>query len=202
MKIVGSLTSPFVRLTRVVCAELGIEYELEVTQFFAKQTPQQAALVLSHNPLDKVPILVDGDWQVIDSRIIVKYLLKHGTVVGDFRADFPRDADEDNVLTIILGALDAGVLRFVMKATHPEIKLEEGYMARCKDKIEQGLTWLDKRKDLGASFGVTEAALICALEWFEKRNIYPWREFPNIVRLHAAYRDRPSLVATRIPESA
>jgi glutathione S-transferase len=202
MKIIGSLTSPFTRLTRVVCEELQIAYEQDVTQFYVKLSAEQDAAIASYNPLGKVPVLVDGDQRIIDSRVIVRYLLQRHKSNGDFRAEFPRNVQDENVLTVILGIIDAGVLRFVVKVSHPEINLDSGYMARCRDKIRQGLVWLEKNADFDGGFGVTEAALLCALEWFEKRNIYPWREFPNIVCVHAAYCDRPSMVATRIPDAA
>jgi glutathione S-transferase len=203
MKIIGSLTSPFVRFVRVVCEELNIPYEMEVTLPFNKMKEgKNDELIRAHNPLMKVPALIDGENEIVDSRIIVGYLTKHSAANANFRSGFPADLREENILTVILGVTDAGVLRFMMKASHPEIQLETGYMARSLERIKSGFQWLDRQPRLGQSFGVTEAALMSTLEWMKKRAVYDWNEFPNIVKMHKTYCERPSLVKTRIPESA
>ncbi len=201
MKIIGSLTSPFTRIVRTVCEELSIPYECEVTAFFKKLTKEQDDVIASHNPLMRVPILIDGETEILDSRMIVQYLLKHKNGATDFRIAFPANIQEDNILTVIYGVIDPGILRFVLAATHSEIKADEGYMARSLVRIGRGLAWLDKQPGFGQSFGVPEAMLVCGLEWFTKRNVYDWSGFPHLVKIHAAYKDRPSLVKTRIPEN-
>ena len=201
MKIIGSVTSPYTRLVRTVCDELGVAYELEVTPPFSKLTPEQEKRINSHNPLMRVPIFVDGDTEIMDSRIIVRYLLRRFVKDKGFGFGFPATPQDDNILTVILGVLDAGILRFVLKASHPEIADNAGYMSRSRARIKAGLEWLDGQTNLGQGFGVNEVALICGLEWFKKRNIFDWSGFASIVKTYDAYRDRPSLVKTRIPET-
>jgi len=201
IKIIGSLTSPFTRIVRVVSEELRIPYEFEVTAPFGKLDESQVRLISSHNPLMKIPILIDGSTEVLDSRIIVHYLLRQNKQQSDFRADFPRSPLEDNVLTVIYGIMDAGVLRFMLRASHPEIDSDIGYMSRSYNRIGHGLGWLENEPVLGQSFGVTEAALICGLEWFRKRDVYRWSAFPRISKVYDMYCERQSLAKTRIPES-
>jgi glutathione S-transferase len=70
MKLIGSLTSPYVRKVRIVLAEKKIEYE------FIVDNPWDAATIApQHNPLGKVPVLLMEDGSpLIDSRVIVDYL--------------------------------------------------------------------------------------------------------------------------------
>jgi glutathione S-transferase len=199
MKIIGSVTSPFTRAVRVACEELGIPHEFETTPPFAKLTPGQEAIIRTHNPLMKVPILIDGDMEILDSRVIIQHLLKHPSGSG-FAG--PENIPQENILTVIYGILDAGILRFILKTSHAEIDADKGYMARSLGRVRDGLAWLEKQPDLGRTFGVAEALLLCALEWIHKRDICAWNDLPGLVRIHEKFRDRPSLVKTRIPDAA
>ena len=53
MKLVGSLTSPFVRKVRIVLSEKRIVYDFDVDIPWESDTR-----VAEHNPLGKVPILI------------------------------------------------------------------------------------------------------------------------------------------------
>src|SRR3546814_9785566 len=70
MKLIGSLTSPYVRKVRVVMAEKKLEYDFVVEDVWAQDTSIQ-----THNPLGKVPcLLMDDNGSLFDSRVIVEYL--------------------------------------------------------------------------------------------------------------------------------
>ena len=69
MKLIGSLTSPYVRKVRVVMAEKKLDYQLALEDVWGSDA------ILKSNPLGKVPCLVmDGQDAVFDSRVIVEYL--------------------------------------------------------------------------------------------------------------------------------
>src|SRR5690606_23167528 len=53
MKLIGSLTSPYVRKVRVVMAEKKLDYKLELENVWSADTQIQ-----KYNPLGKVPCLV------------------------------------------------------------------------------------------------------------------------------------------------
>ena len=70
MKLVVSLTSPYARKIRVVLAEKGLPFELEVDIPWLADTR-----VPVYNPLGKVPALVADDGEVwFDSPVIAEYL--------------------------------------------------------------------------------------------------------------------------------
>lgn len=194
MKILGSQTSPFVRLTRVLCLELGLAFELDVTPPFTQMTPDDIAHIKSINPLMKVPALVDGDQTVLDSRIIAYYLL--GKKSAKSAIKFPLSIEEENILTVIYGIIDAGILRFIMAQNN--IDMNGAYMKKSLERINAGLEYLDAHPALGKNFGLCEIALVCGLEWFTKRDIVAWNHFDNLHKIHEQYKDKESLLQTRI----
>jgi glutathione S-transferase len=70
MKLLGSLTSPYVRKTRIVLAEKKIDCEFVIDN----GGPDGSGLA-AHNPLCRVPVLVLEDGGTLfDSRVVVEYL--------------------------------------------------------------------------------------------------------------------------------
>ena len=70
MKLIGSVTSPYVRKVRVVMAEKKLDYQFITEDVWSAQTQIHVS-----NPLGKVPCLVmEGGEAVFDSRVIVEYL--------------------------------------------------------------------------------------------------------------------------------
>ena len=69
MKLIGSLSSPYVRKVRIVMAEKKLEFQ------FVQEDVWNSDAILQSNPLGKVPCLVmEGGEAVFDSRVIVEYL--------------------------------------------------------------------------------------------------------------------------------
>ncbi len=69
MKLIGSLTSPYVRKVRIVMAEKKLDYQHELEDVWASDK------IMASNPLGKVPCLVlPGGEAIFDSRVIVEYL--------------------------------------------------------------------------------------------------------------------------------
>ncbi len=69
MKLIGALTSPYVRKVRIVMAEKKLDYQFELEDVWKTET------ILKANPLGKVPCLVlEGGEAVFDSRVIVEYI--------------------------------------------------------------------------------------------------------------------------------
>lgn len=67
MKLIGILTSPYVRKTRIVLNEKKIEYEFVLTDLDSPDS-----IINEFNPLGKVPCLVMDDGKTLyDSRVIV-----------------------------------------------------------------------------------------------------------------------------------
>ena len=196
MKLVGSLTSPYVRKVRVLLAEKAIAYELvEDNAWHANTT------VPRYNPLNKVPALVMDDGESIyDSMVITEYV---DTLGG--KPILPRDAAarararRDEALGN--GLMDAGVAIF-LERKREAARQDAAWIARQKDKIDAALaTWartVEARKEPALTLG--DIACGCALLWYEFRlPDVRWRENAALDRWAKALEARPSFAATRIP---
>jgi len=70
MKLIGSLTSPYVCKVRIVLAEKKLDYQFATEEVWSADTR-----IHESNPLGKVPCLImEGHEAVFDSRVIVEYL--------------------------------------------------------------------------------------------------------------------------------
>jgi len=195
MKLVGSLTSPYVRKVRVLLAEKGLAYELVEDNAWHAQTT-----VPCYNPLNKVPALVMDDGESIyDSMVITEYVDALGgkpfiPAEPGARARTRRDEALGN------GLMDAGVAIFLERkreAAHQDA----AWIARQKDKIDAGLAaWarsLASRRDAGL-LTLGDISCGCALFWYEFRlPDLRWRENAALATWAQALEARPSFAATR-----
>ena len=70
MKLLGAVTSPYVRKVRIVMAEKKLEYQFLLEDVWAADTR-----IVESNPLGKVPcLLMETGEALYDSRVIVEYL--------------------------------------------------------------------------------------------------------------------------------
>ena len=70
MKLIASLTSPYVRKVRIVMAEKKLDYQMQIENVWAPDT-----LMHEFNPLGKVPCLItEDDNRLFDSRVIAEYV--------------------------------------------------------------------------------------------------------------------------------
>jgi glutathione S-transferase len=167
MKLIGSLTSPYVRKCRIVLAEKRIEYEFEVDSPWEESTR-----VPEHNPLGKVPVLIlDDGLRLFDSRVIVEYL-DHLTPVG-------RLLPETNRQRIVVkrwealcdGILDATVAIFLERkraeADSRWIKRQDGKIRAALATAAEDLA--DKHWCASDSFSLADIALGVALGYLDLR---------------------------------
>jgi glutathione S-transferase len=127
MKLLGSLTSPYVRKVRVVMAEKKLDYRLEVEDVWASDA------ILSANPLGKVPCLVmEGGEAVFDSRVIVEYV-DTLSPVGRLIPERGRERAEVRTWEALAdGVLDAAVA----------VRLEQTWQGRSE--AERSSAWIDR----------------------------------------------------------
>ena len=201
MKLIGSLTSPYVRKARIVLAEKRIEYDFEVDIPWNDDTR-----VPQHNPLGKVPVLIlDDGLRLFDSRVIVEYL-DHLTPVG-------RLLPEPNRQRIIVkrwealcdGILDAVVTIFLERK---RAEADDRVIARQDGKIRAALAiaaeeLADKHWCASDSFSLADIALGVALGYLDLRYAESeWRKpYRNLEKHFNKLVERPSFKATEPPAS-
>lgn len=123
-KVIGSISS---RTFRVLWAleEMGLPYE------HVPAGPRSAE-VLAHNPLGKIPILLDGEDVLTDSTAIMTYLAdKHGALTAP--AGTPARARQDALTFWLVDEFDA-ILWFAAK--HSFVLPEEQRVPAIKDSLK------------------------------------------------------------------
>ena len=198
MKLIGSLTSPFVRKVRIVAAEKFVEYELVIDSPWQDDTK-----VPAYNPLGKVPVWVLDDGKTLfDSRVIVEYL-DSISPVGHL---LPKDARPRITVkrweALADGICDAAALVFVERRRAVE-KQDADWIKRQLAKIDAGLQMMSD--DVGSQtwctgefFCLADITLGCALGYLEFR--FPeidWRrQHPNLSELFDRIMLRPAFKET------
>lgn len=200
MKLVGSLTSPYVRKVRVVLAERAIGHD-----FLEESAWNAGTTVPRYNPLNKVPALVIERGETLyDSAVIAEYLdgisggmlipaqplararVKRGEALGD-------------------GLADAGITAFLERKREPS-RQDEAWISRQLDKVNAAITTmasdLGHKPFLGGNdMDLADIACGCALFWLEFRMPeIAWRDgYPNLRGWAERLEMRASFGATRPP---
>jgi glutathione S-transferase len=203
MKLIGSLTSPYVRKVRVVMAEKKLDFQLVL------EDPWGSEAVLQSNPLGRVPCLVmEGGEAVFDSRVIVEYL-DTLSPVGKLIPPSGRERTEVRTWEALAdGVLDASIaarLEQTWSGRSDEQRCAawiERQMSRVHAALQamgQGLG--DKPWCAGNHYTLADVAVGCALGYLDFR--FPqidWRSsYPNLKKLGDKLATRPSFVDTAPP---
>jgi glutathione S-transferase len=198
MKLLGSLTSPYVRKTRIVLAEKKIEYSFELEDPW-----NEKSRVADANPLGKVPVLVlDDDSTLFDSRVIVEFLDSVSPISRLIPSNNREKIDVKRWEALADGVLDAAVA-VVLERRRPAKQKDEATIKRQMDKIERGVAVM--ARDLGdkpwcSGNGLTLADIACgvALGYLDFRHgQFDWRvQHANLAKLAAKLAERPSFADT------
>ena len=203
MKLIGSLTSPYVRKVRVVLAEKKLDYQFELENVWASETT-----IEKHNPLGKVPSLIMEDGTtMIDSRVMVEYIDTLSPVCKLLPPNGRERADIKCWEALADGVLDAGVLVRLERTLRPEAQQSPDWIGRQLRKVELGLASMAEQLGEqaycgGNHYSLADVAVGCCLGWFAFR--FPeidWRAaHPNLARLYDKLMERPSFKDT-VPQA-
>jgi|SRR5690625_760780 len=205
MKLIGSLTSPYVRKVRVVMAEKKLDYELLIDDVWGDD-----AVITEHNPLGKVPCLAVEDFgNLFDSRVIVEYL-DTLSPVGRLLPQSGRDRALVKLWEAAAdGLMDAAVTIHIENTQRPEHQQNQDWVNRQLDKINRTLLYLDTQLGespfcSGINFSLADIAVGCALGYLDLRfDGLRWREqYEQLARLSDKLYERPSFIQTQAEAQA
>jgi len=198
MKLIGSLTSPYVRKIRIVLAEKKIDYDLVLDSPWVEGN-QVAAL----NPLGKVPVLVlDDESTLYDSRVIAEYL----DAVAPNNRLIPASGRERISVkrweALADGALDAAVAAF-LESQRPDGERSPSWIERQRGKTTQALKAMSDELGEqpwchGNSLSLADIAVGCALGYasFRLPDIRWSEQYANLSHLYEKLMQRPSFADT------
>ncbi|MEO6032576.1 MAG: glutathione S-transferase C-terminal domain-containing protein [Burkholderiaceae bacterium] len=205
MKLIGSLSSPYVRKVRIVMAEKKLDYQLVLEDVWASDA------ILASNPLGKVPCLVlEGGEAVFDSRVIVEFVDTRSPVSRLIPEGSRERAEVRTWEALADGLLDASIL----------VRLERGWVGRGAEQRSEA--WVERQlgkihaalaamsKGLGEKpwcstihLSLADIAVGCALGYLDFR--FPelsWRDtHPNLARLADKLNARQSFIDTEPPKA-
>jgi glutathione S-transferase len=197
-KIYGTPTSPYTRIARIAAAEFGFDYEFHDLRW--RVSPVELFKV---NPIGRVPLLVDGDRQIADSRLIWAYLEERPNARGD-ESLRPLGGshrwDEENMVLQIYATLEAMMVLRGMAETPPVT--DHPYLSRSRERIDICLAAIDRTASRGYlidpdRFGFAEAALIAATSVLKGYKLADIDQHRHIGALCDRFSDRRSIAATR-----
>lgn len=200
MKLIGSLTSPYVRKVRVVLAEKKLDYLFVLEDVWGNDA------ILASNPLGKVPCLVmDGGEAIFDSRVIVEYV-DTLSPVGKLIPPSGRERVEVRTWEALAdGLLDASIAAR-MEAVWPGRTAEQrsaAWIERQLGRVHSALRAMsqglgDKPFCVGIHMSLADIAVGVALGYLDFR--FPeidWRvDHPNLQRLFDKLSARQSFTDT------
>jgi len=203
MKLIGSLTSPYVRKVRVVMAEKKLDYQFELEDVWASDH------ILEANPLGKVPCLVmEGGEAVFDSRVIVEYV-DTLSPVGKLIPERGRERAEVRTWEALGdGLLDAAILARTERtwAGRTEAQRSTAWAERQMRKVHASLAAMSKGLGekpwcSGIHFSLSDIAVGCALGYLDFRFApIDWRgDYANLARLYEKLAQRQSFIDTAPP---
>jgi glutathione S-transferase len=199
MKLIASLTSPYVRKVRIVMAEKKIECDLVIEDPWSPNTHIQQS-----NPLGKVPcLMMDDGGAMFDSHVIVEYL-DTLTPVGKLIPVTGRDRAEVKCWEALAdGLVEAASLVRLERVRRPADKQSEEWIAHQMKKVSGALAAMSDGLGespfcVGSHYSLADIAVGCALEWLAFR--FPensWREdHANLAKLVDKLSERPSFKDT------
>jgi glutathione S-transferase len=191
MKLIGSLTSPYVRKVRVVLAEKKMPVTFVLEDVWGSDD------ILASNPLGKVPCLVlEGGEALFDSRVIVEYV---DTLSPLSRLIPERGRERAEVRT--WEALGDGVLDAALQARMEQVWPGRSESQRCPawvdrqlSRVHSGLkamaTGLGERSFcVGKNLSLADIAVVCSLHYLDFR-------FAQLAWLADRLATRPSFAET------
>lgn len=201
MKLIGSLTSPYVRKIRVVLAEKKLECE-----FVAEDVWSADTVIQQSNPLGKIPCLdmEDGAF-MFDSAVIAEYLDTLTPVGKLLPANTSRErANVKCWEALASGVLDAAILVRLEKSQRPPELQSAAWIERQMSKVHAGLKAMSDGLGetpfcAGNHFTLADIAVGCALGWLSFRSPeIDWRgDYPNLAKLFDKLAERPSFQETQ-----
>lgn len=181
MKLLGSITSPFVRKVRICASELSIPLHFQLVDV---KSPTQEFLSLA--PAGKIPVLIlDSDKTLFESDLICRFLAQSKSNNTLFPAEF--DVEFELSLALINSCLDAAA-GMIMESWRLHSPDREATLEKLSSRLRRCLTTLNSSKESienGPKFLSISAS--CLLGYLQFRQQVPeWKDLvPDLLNWYA-----------------
>jgi glutathione S-transferase len=202
MKLIGSLTSPYVRKVRIVFLEKKLDVDHVVENVWSPDSK-----ITQTNPLGKVPCLIlDDGGAIYDSRVIAEYADALSPVSKLIPADNRERASIKTWEALADGLLDASILARLELTWRPADQQSTAWVERQRGKIDAALRQMSEHLGENAwchgnQMTLADIAVGCAVGYLLLR--FPdvkWQtQYPNLDRLYQKLMQRASFIETEPP---
>jgi glutathione S-transferase len=186
----GSKTSPFVRRIRLLMENTPYEFkELNIFE------TEDAITLNKMNPVNQIPVLLDGDRRIWDSRQIFNYLnIMHKL--------HNMTWEDENTLTALDGAMNSGVALLLMKRSGLNIDEPYMYMSRQKERVDSVIQYMTPymRENGLKEWNFITMTLYSFLDWANFREIISLKMYPDALTFLEAHSNRTIVQNTMIPK--
>jgi glutathione S-transferase len=192
LTLIGSYTSPFVRKLRLLLFNDKTLIFKPVNYF----EEEGNAYLRSISPFNQLPILLDGDQPIYESRVMFNYLTK--------KYNWKElSIDEENILSAIDSALSSGVNLFSLRKGGIDIEAKTNYyIERQKERLPSLITLLipwAKKQNPNSDWNYLTMSFYSMLYWMEFREVYDIKKHPELVEFLERFKSAPGVTETNIP---
>lgn len=188
--LIGSVTSPYVRKIRILLHTLD-PFELKAINYLEKN---DSDYLKSINPINQIPILLDGELKIYDSRVIYNYLAKKHNLKT-------LSVEEENILSAIDAAMDTSINLFSLRRGGLDLNGGNSYIERQKERVSLILNYLtpwvqslDEKNQ--AHWNILTMSLYSYLFWGEFREMLDLSAYPDLKKFLERFKQAPGVELT------
>lgn len=189
--LIGSRTSPYTRRFRL-WLHGRLDFEMKIVDYL--NIPEDAAYLKSVSPINKIPVWIEGDQKIFESRVIANHLTQKYSWT-------PLTIDEENALSMNDAATDTVVNLFLLKRGGIDLDGGNWYIERQKERLTSIYTelepWAASREDQNpAHWNYATASLFCFIDWSTFRGMADFSKHPGLTDFAARFNSKPGVAET------
>lgn len=194
LTLIGSYTSPFVRKIRLLLhGDPTVTFQ--PVNYFEEEGNKY---LKSINPFNQLPMLLDGDQPIYESRVMFNYIAKKKNLK-------PLTVEEENILSAIDAIIATGVNLFSLKKGGVNTDDSSNYfLVRQKERIPSLLKmitpWVAAQKPEN-NWNYLTMSMYSMLYWMTFREIYDYSHEPELVAFLERFKNCPGVAETDIPKA-
>jgi glutathione S-transferase len=186
--LIGSTTSPYVRKIRLCLFDVII-YDFKTINYLEKN---DADYLKSLNPINKIPILLDNQQAIYDSRVIYNYLAKKYQWT-------PLSIQQENILSAIDGAMDTSINLFSLKRGGLDLSTStNSYITRQLERLPLILHFLSPWAKANKEWNFVSMSLYSFLDWAAFREVIDLNHYPEMKTFLETNKNAPGVQETKI----
>lgn len=194
LTLIGSFTSPYVRKIRLLLWE-DKTVEFRPVNYFEEEGNKYLKEI---NPFNQLPMMLDGDQPIYDSRVMFNYITKKKGLK-------PLTIEEENILSAIDTTLASAVNLFSLRKGGIDIDAGNHYfIERQKERLPSLLNLITpwaKTQEPAKDWNFLTMSLYSLLYWLEFREMYDIKIHPDLVNFMERFKNCPGVAETDIPKA-